>query len=136
MARRSRAQTGGRTGQGSAPDETAADGGFPLVVAALSTLAALALFFTSTIPAIRESQYVQRVELERQQLHTMLWQELDAAATLRMALRIDIQSLLVELDRQGVFAGAIVGVAPPSPPNSSTDLPDFGAADTRPQDPR
>ncbi len=129
MARRSRAQTGGRTGQGSAPAEDATDGGFPLVVAALSTIAALALFFTSTIPAIQEHQHLQQVEVERQQLHTTLWQELDAASTLQMALRIDIQSLLVELDRQGIFAGAIVSAA-------STHSPEFGASNTLSRDPR
>ena len=133
MGRRSRAQTGRRTGRGSAPDETAANGGFPLVVAALSTIVALALFFTATIPGMQEDQHLQQVEVERQQLHTMLWQELDAASTQRMALRIDIQSLMVELDRQGIYAGAIFGAAPADPASYSQDL---GASNPLPRDPR
>ena len=98
----------------------------PLVVAALSTIAALALFFTATVPAIREERYLNRVEVERQQLHTRIWQELDRAAAQQMALQIDIQSLLVELDRQGIYAGPIVD-APPDP---------TAAAGTLPRDPR
>ena len=122
MGRRYRAPARRRTGRGSASDDTAADGGFPLVVAALSTIVALALFFTATVPAIQEDRYLQRIEVERQHSHTILWQELDGASALQMALQIDIQSVLVELDRQGIYAGAIVG-APPAPTAATGVLP-------------
>ena len=112
MARRSRAQTSRRTGQGSrrasAADDTAADGGFPLVVAALSTITALALFFTATVPALQESRDLNQVEVEQQQVHTNLWRELDNASKTQMALRVDVQSMMVELDRHGIYAGEVL----------------------------
>lgn len=125
MGRRTRVGTGAGIGQGPALEDSThdVDRSFPLVVALLSTIAAVALFVTGTIPALQEQKLLSEVEVERQQLHTGLWAELDAESTLRMALAIDLQSLMVELDKQGIYPGDLIpdGRVEPPPPGERSE---------------
>lgn len=81
---------------------------FPLVVAALSTGAALLLFFSGTVPAMQEDQHLREVEAGRARIQDEFWTELDSEVSNRLAWKIDIQSLLVELDRRGIDTWAIL----------------------------
>ncbi len=123
MGRRSRAhQTGELPDFGRGGDPVAAPtderAGFALAIAALSTTAALALFFTATVPAMQEDHFLRDVEAEREEQRKTLWGDLDAETSSEAALEVDIQSLLVELDRRGVFPAESVTPAPKQPGSS------------------
>ncbi len=85
-----------------------ARGGFPLVVAGFSTVVALALFGTSTVKAIEEQELLREVETRRQLLRVQTREQLMYDALHRNSLQYDVQSVLVELDRRGVYPGTIL----------------------------
>lgn len=100
---------------GSGRGETSdARGGFPLVVAGFSTLVALTLFGTSTIQAIEESEQLSEVFTQRELYRLQTREQLMHDALHRNSLRYDIQSVLVELDRRGVYPGTILSQVFPS----------------------
>jgi len=76
---------------------------FPALVAAGSLLLALLLFLQSTVPALKERNELRRVEAERLQSQKRLTKEATAFALRRTALSRDIQTILLELDRQGIY---------------------------------
>jgi len=76
---------------------------FPALVAAGSLLLALLLFFHSTVPALKERDELLRMEAHRLQLQKQLTREATAFALRRTALSRDIQTVLLELDRQGIY---------------------------------
>ena len=101
---------GSRTARGVAPPPPR-PGTFPVVVTVISLLLALGLFFQSTAPALQERQELAQVELQkRAQLQEMMRQT-TAFALRRTALEWDLQTILVELDRQGIYPGEILAVA-------------------------
>jgi hypothetical protein len=73
------------------------------VVAAGSLLLALLLFFQSTVPALKESHELLRMEKQQLQLVRELTREATAFALRRTGLSRDIQTILIELDRQGIY---------------------------------
>ena len=81
---------------------------FPAVVAAGSLLLALLLFFQSTVPALKESHELLRIEEQQRQLLRELTREATAFALRRTALSRDIQTVLVELDRQGIYPAELL----------------------------
>ena len=87
---------------------SADDSRFPLVVAAASTAAALALFFSTTIDAIDEYHDLNRVLAERFASHQDLRASLDGEASQRISLEFDAQEITRELDRRGVFVGDVL----------------------------
>jgi hypothetical protein len=89
-------------------------GAFPLVIAAFSTIAALALFSTSTVQAFSEHEHLTAVEMERSRLRHETRGRLNRDALHRISQQFDIQSLLVELDRRGVYPGTILSQVFPS----------------------
>ncbi|MCB9869742.1 MAG: hypothetical protein H6837_07785 [Planctomycetes bacterium] len=100
-----------------------ADGGspFPLVVTLLSTVGALLLFFSTTVAALSEQRALRLVENARQAREATLRRTLEDEARQRAALDLDLQSLMVELDHRGIFAGALLseppaGAVPPADP--------------------
>jgi hypothetical protein len=99
----------------------------------MSTIAALLLFFSATVPALQENRHLRRVEVERQQEHTRLWWELDGESAKQMALRIDVQNLMVELDRQGIYPGDVFEPAT-GDPAKQPPIPSGGGTGSR--DPR
>jgi len=76
---------------------------FPALVAAGSLVLALLLFFQGTVPALRERRKLLRVEAEQLQVQKELSREATAFALRRTALSRDIQTVLLELDRQGIY---------------------------------
>jgi hypothetical protein len=94
---------------------------FPLIVAATSTGIAVALFFSTTVPALDEHRALRSIDGQRHAQEQALRRELDADTELRMSLRVDPQAILVELDRRGVLPEAIqAGAAPPAPDPAAT----------------
>jgi hypothetical protein len=126
MGRRSRARTD-HLEREDLGTESHAGSAFPLVVTGLSTAAALLLCVSGTIPTMQAERHLDEVETERARMHRELWAELDADVSHRMARQIDIQNLLVELDRRGVDTRSILfpepvpeaGVGPDSRQNPS-----------------
>jgi hypothetical protein len=83
-------------------------GRFPLLVALVCTVLAVALFLTGTVPALREADDLRRTE---QSNRTELLQLLRQSQELRQrqrALEWDPQTLLVELDRLGLTPDEIL----------------------------
>ena len=76
---------------------------FPLLVAAGSTVAALALFFSTTVDAIAESHHLNRVLAEHAEAHTTIRRDLNLETTRRVSLKMDAQAITLELDRRGIF---------------------------------
>ncbi len=76
---------------------------FPALVAAGSLSLALLLFFHSTVPALKERRELLRMEAHQVQLKKQLTKEATAFALRRTALSRDIQTVLLELDRQGIY---------------------------------
>ena len=81
---------------------------FPAFVTTASVVLALGLFFQSTVPALRESEELADLEQERLELHQRLVREATGFALRRTALSRDIQTVLVELDRQGIYPAALL----------------------------
>ncbi len=90
------------TGQLAATPHGDTGGTFPLWIALLSTVAALLLFFNTTVPAIAEMHFLREVEQQRRQLDTGLGREIERDSLHRLGLEADLQSLLVELDKRGI----------------------------------
>ena len=99
----------GRTGRARAPQGGGEpeDGHFPLVVTALSTGAALLLFFTTTVPALGEHRHLQDTALDHVHRAETDRAALERETRRRAALQIDPQAILVELDRRGIRATAM-----------------------------
>ena len=106
----------GRSGRGGLEpsDDTAVRrprSAFPLVVTGLCLGLALTVFFTATVPALQERRMLESVEVEKLRLRD----ELDhAIAGLRArddALRHDVQTVLLEIDRLGLLP-ADLGASP------------------------
>jgi hypothetical protein len=76
---------------------------FPALVAVGSLALALLLFLQSTVPALKERQELLRLEADRREQGRELVKEATAFALRRTALSRDIQTVLVELDRQGIY---------------------------------
>ena len=76
---------------------------FPALVTTGSLGLALVLFFQSTVPALKERQELLQVERHHLELQRQLIREATGFALRRTALSRDIQTLLLELDRQGVY---------------------------------
>ncbi len=76
---------------------------FPALVTAGSLVCGVVLFFQSTVPALKERQELLQVERHHLQLQRQLTREATGFALRRTALSRDIQTLLLELDRQGVY---------------------------------
>lgn len=90
-------------------DDTPVHGGrFPLWIALGSTILALTLFFSTTVPAIAEMRFLRGVAFERVETDRRLSQELDRDALHQVGLECDIQSLLVELDKRGIPLDSIL----------------------------
>ena len=90
-------------------DDTSFRGGaFPWWIALGSTVAALALFFSSTVPAIAEMRFLRSVVDQRFEMDQRLSEELNLDSLHRVGLECDIQSLLVELDKRGIPLDSIL----------------------------
>ncbi len=76
---------------------------FPALVTAGSLVCGVVLFFQSTVPALKERQELLQVERHHLELQRQLIREATGFALRRTALSRDIQTLLLELDRQGVY---------------------------------
>ena len=101
---RQRAAVGGQSRLGLPQRQRAAvgEGVFPLLVACVSTVLALLLFFSETVPALGEYRHLQEVEDQRFELDHRLFEELETESLHRIGLQIDPQQILLELDRRGV----------------------------------
>jgi hypothetical protein len=116
MGRTSRAATAqAHTGTGR-PGGTAP--AFPLVVALFSTVTALGLFFSTTVPAIAELRHLDRVQHDRVKDQWDLTRALEQDALHRIGLELDPQTVVAELDRRGIFAGALLSNAGQSSPET------------------
>ena len=83
-------------------------GAFPLWVALGSPILALALFFSTAVPAIAEMRFLHGVAFERIETDRRLSEELNRDALHQVGLECDIQSLLVELDKRGIPLDSIL----------------------------
>ncbi len=76
---------------------------FPVLVTVGSLVLALGLFFQSTVPALRERRELLEVERHKVAQQRALAREATSFALKRSSLDTDIQIILVELDRQGIY---------------------------------
>lgn len=81
---------------------------FPALVALGSLVLALLLFLDSTVPALKERRELLRLEADRVELLRQLAREATAFALRRTGLSRDIQTILVELDRQGIYPAELL----------------------------
>ncbi len=81
---------------------------FPALVTAGSLCLAVALFFQATVPALKERQELLRVERHHLELQRQLTREATGFALRRTALSRDIQTLLLELDRQDIYPAELL----------------------------
>lgn len=109
MGRTSRSN---RSASGQQHDTSFTGGAFPLWISLGSTIAALILFFSATVPAIAEMRYLGEVAHERIRFDEQLSEELDRDALHRIGLEYDLQTLLVELDKRGIPCDSILSNDP------------------------
>ena len=76
---------------------------FPVLVTVGSLVLALGLFFQSTVPALRERRELLEVEQVKLAQQRTLAREATSFALKRSTLGTDIQIILLELDRQGIY---------------------------------
>ena len=94
---RSSVRRGTRQGGGGGCDR------FPVLVTVGSLVLALGLFFQSTVPALQERRELLEVERHKLAQQRALAREATSFALKRSSLDTDIQIILVELDRQGIY---------------------------------
>ncbi len=75
---------------------------FPLWIALGSCVIALAIYFTSTIPALREQRELRRIERAQAERLRTLEDARRIGLRTRIALDRDPQTVLLELDRLGL----------------------------------
>ena len=81
---------------------------FPALVAAGSLGLAVLLFFQTTVPALKEQQALLQIERQQLKLQQQLTREATGFALRRTALSRDIQTVLLELDRQGIYPAELM----------------------------
>jgi hypothetical protein len=81
---------------------------FPALVTLGSSSLALLLFFQTTVPALKEQKALAQVEQHQLALQGQLIREATGFALRRTGLSRDIQTVLLELDRQGIYPAKLL----------------------------
>jgi hypothetical protein len=107
---------------GGGPERT-----FPAWITLLSTLVAMLLFLTMTVPAVREQRELRRIESEKARLRAQYEDTLRTDRERRRALHWDPQTVLLEIDRLGLTPQELLEIdaqrlaaegRPPLPPRA------------------